>query len=367
MNRDLVVKAAAVAALLLALILAGVMLFSSPKPQPAPAAPAGQLSASQIARMGIKTARATATTSTIIGAVSGRVILPPDARVGVTIPFTGTVARVYVMPGQEVRAGDALAQLSSVDSIKTSAALARSQAQLVVAQAEERRTALLVREGILAGARAEAARALRQQAQTDVEENRRILTQTGASGTGDIVLRAPISGRVAVVNVQTGGPVDPMSAPFIVENTQRLMLDLQIPERMVSAVKPGLGVSIHLPDGRVATGTLVTMGASLDPATRAITAQARLETASGLVSGKTVTALLKGTASAPAVRVPAAAVTRLDGKDSVFVATAKGFAVRRVTLAGLEADTAILTSGLTAGEPVAISGISELKVIFGGH
>ncbi len=366
MNRSNGLKLAGLALGLLA-IGALIALWPKPAPEPASTAPAGQLSPAQIKQLGIETVAATATTSTIIGTASGQIILPPDARVGVAIPFAGTVARTYVVLGQQVRAGDALAHLSSVDSVRTSAALARSQAQLAVAQAEERRAAQLVREGIMAEGRAEAALALRRQAETDVRENQRILRQTGAGATGEIILRAPISGRVAAVSVQTGGPVDPLSTPFIVENTDRLMLDLQIPERLAGQVVPGLAVSIRQANGTLATGRVIAVSASLDPATRALTAQARLDSAPGLVSGKTVTAVLKGTSATPAVRVPAAAITRLNGKDSVFVATAKGFAVRHVTVGGVEADSAIITAGLKAGEPVAISGISELKVIFGGH
>ena len=91
MNRSNGLKLAGLALGLLA-IGALIALWPKPAPEPASTAPAGQLSPAQIKQLGIETVAATATTSTIIGTASGQIILPPDARVGVAIPFAGEIA-----------------------------------------------------------------------------------------------------------------------------------------------------------------------------------------------------------------------------------------------------------------------------------
>ena len=176
-------------------------------------------------------------------------------------------------------------------------------------------------------------------------------------------MRAPISGRLAAVNVQTGGPVDGMTAPFVIENTASFMLDLQIPERLASKVHPGMAVELMGKDGKAVRGTIVSVGSSLDPASRSLIAKARIATSPDLVSGKSVMAMLKGEVAATGVSIPATAVTRLNGKDVVFVHTERGFVARNVTLGGRHGDRVTLIEGIQPGERVAITGISELKVI----
>lgn len=356
----------------LALALLGGLGWWLGRPSDAPetaaqqdAAP-GKLTPEQVRRMGITTAAAVAATSAELGTVPGTVTLPPEARVAVTAPFGGSVVRLFVVNGQAVGKGQPLAVVRAIEPVQYGAALARGQAQLDVARATADRTAMLAREGIIAGARADEAQAALREAQVAVAENQRILAQTGAGAGGEMTLRAPIAGRVAAVNVQTGGPVDGLTAPFVIENTASFMLDLQIPERLVADVHPGMEVELVNGGTAPVLGNIVSVGSSIDAATRSVLAKARIGAAPQLVSGKSVMVVLKGTKAVSGVSIPAAAATQLGGKDVVFVATQQGFAVRPVTIAGRSASQVTLAGGLKPGERVATSGLSELKVILGG-
>lgn len=332
-----------------------------------PAAAPGSLSPEQIKRMGIQTEAAVATASAELGIVPATVTLPPEARVAVTAPFGGSVVRLFVINGQAVTKGQPLALVRSIEPVQYGAALARGQAQLAVARANAARTGQLAREGIIAGARADEAQAALLEAEAAVAENRRILAQTGAGSGGEVTLRAPITGRLAAVTVQTGGPVDRLTAPFVVENTASFMLDLQIPERLATEVRPGMAVELA-GDGDVPLrGSIISVGSALDPATRSIMAKARIGAAPTLVSGKSVMVVLKGSRAGSGASVPAAAVTRLGGRDVVFVTTAQGFAVRPVSAAGRSGSQITLASGIAPGERVATSGLAELKVLLGGE
>ncbi len=358
------------AALLALATVGGAMLWPG-EPQPVEDATergeAGSLSPEQIKRMGVTLEAAVTATSAELGTVPGTVTLPPEARVAVTAPFGGSVVRLFVVNGQAVTKGQPLAVVRSTEPVQYGAALARGQAQLAVAQAHAARTGQLAREGIIAGARADEAQAALREAQVAVSENRRILAQTSAGPGGDMTLRAPITGRLAVVNVQTGGPVDGLTAPFVVENTANFMLDLQIPERLAGAVHPGMAITLPGSPGQVISGSIISVGSSIDPATRSVIAKARIGSDPMLVSGKTVMATLKGSRSLTGVSVPAMAITQMDGKDVVFVADRSGFTARAVTVAGRSADRITLSAGLNAGERVATSGLAELKVLLGGE
>ncbi|EGD58292.1 RND family efflux transporter MFP subunit [Novosphingobium nitrogenifigens DSM 19370] len=324
------------------------------------------LTAAQVANLGIGTEAARVADATPVGTVPGVVSLPPDARVAVTTPYAGTVVKVAVIQGQDVRQGDVLAVVRASEAVQYGAALARSQAELPVASANAARMNQLAREGIIAPARADEARAALRATEATVAENRRLLAIGSAGRDGTITLRAPISGRVASVTVDTGAPVGNGAAPFIVENVAALRLDLQVPERLAGQVRQGMTIHVEQ-DGRVVEGTVLSVAQSLDPMTRSLAAKASLPAGSGFVPGKGVMVTIAGPAHGGGVSVPASSVAHIESGDIVFVREVKGFRPVKVTVAGQIGDRTFLTSGLAAGAVVATSGVAELKSMSQGQ
>ncbi|MGB5485727.1 efflux RND transporter periplasmic adaptor subunit [Parasphingorhabdus sp.] len=329
----------------------------------------GTISAAQIKKLGIRIVAAQAADEVPLGTVPAMVSLPPEASVAVAAPFDGAIIRLFVVEGQAVAQGAALASVKAREPLQIGADLSRARAQLGLAQANARRLNQLTSEGIIAGARADEANAALHEAQINISEYQRILSQAGAGGSGQMTLRAPIGGRVSAINVQTGGPVDTMTAPFVIEKTSSYMLDIQLPERLAKKVIPGLTVELQLPgtsddvDPVAVSGTIISVSPSLDPMTRSVMAKARIGAAPGMVAGKSVLVTIKGDGSETGVSVPAMSVTRIDDKDYVFVLSGDRFTRREVTLVARSGDNAILSAGLKANEKVAASGIAELKVM----
>lgn len=370
-RKHLIISLGSAAALLVAGGIWWARSGSHPETEGSPASTAptsqpGEISAVQIEKLGITTVAGEATYDVTLGAVPATVTLPPESRVAVTAPFTGYVVRLFVVTGQAVRRGQPLAAVISREPVQYGAELARARARLDLAQKAAARTSQLAREGIIAGSRADEAQATLRQAQVDVGEYNRVLNLSGANANGEITLRSPIAGRLAQVNVQTGGAVDGLTTPFVVEDTSVLMLDMQLPERLANRVFPGMAVEVPVPDAAPVTGRIVSVSGTIDQATRSILAKARIDNSHALLSGKTVMALIKTTTQTPGTSTPAAAVTRMGDKDVVFVRTDEGFERRIVTVASRTADRIVLSSGLKPGERVATSGISELKVVLGG-
>lgn len=329
---------------------------------------AGALSAQQLRRLGVQTVAAEAAMDVPLGTVPGAITLPPEAQVAVTAPFDGAIVRLHVIQGQQVSAGQALATVRSREPLQYGAELARAQARLGLAEASAARTRQLVNEGIVAGARADEMNAAIRVARTDVAENARILRQAGASASGEVTLRAPIAGRVAAMTAQVGGPVMATSAPFVIENSSAFTLDMQLPERLAGQVRPGMRIAVPATGAMPElTGSILSVGSSLDPATRSIIAKARIDGTPPLVAGKSVMVVIHHDSAQPGVSVPSRAMTTIDGKPHVLLRTSKGFAPRAVTVAGQSGDRTILSDGLKPGDKVAVSGISELKMLLAGN
>jgi len=319
-----------------------------------PSAPAPATAAPKIAP---KTAIAAPAVEIMLAELPAMVVQPPGARVAVAAPFPGLVQEVLVQPGEAVKAGQVLAIIVSPQALILAGDLARAQSQARLAGAESARMQALAREGVVAGARADTANAAKAEADINTREAARLLSRGSADKDGLVRLRAPLKGRIASMSIEAGAPVDGTTAPFIVEAEGSRWLSLQIPARLAQSVKPGLPFTLK--DGQ--RGTLITVAAGLDPATRAFPARARLnDKGAGLTSGALMQLMLHAPAPEGAVSVPSAALLQSEGKTQLFVKTAAGFTPRTVTSLG-EGPSAIILSGLKAGDVVAISNLPELR------
>ena len=352
----------------LALIAGAAWLLYSPRtaePQAdtAAASDPGRIPANELQRLGIRVAAAREAGGLPLGTVPATLTLPPEARVAVTSPYEGTAVRVMVVPGQIVARGQVLALVHAPEMVRVGGELARAEADLRYARAQAARLDTLAREGIVAGARADEARAMLGRSEASSRENRRLLALGGVGRDGAVALRSPIAGRVASVAIETGAAVGGGGvAPFIVENVSALALDLQLPERLAASVRPGMRVEIR-PAADVApvAGRIVAVAPSLDPQTRSTTARASLADASGLVSGRSVNAVIFDSGGRVGVGVPTSALVHGDGKDRVFVYSGGRFVARDVTVVAEAGGQTFITTGLRPGETVASSGVAELK------
>ncbi|CAN5297687.1 efflux RND transporter periplasmic adaptor subunit [soil metagenome] len=284
---------------------------------------------------------------------------PPNARVAVAASLPGVVMRTMVVEGDSVGRGQALAVIASRDVLSLGGDLTRASARLGVAQSNASRLSQLDREGIIAGARADEARAIAAEARADVSEKSRILRLVnGPAGSGTYTLVAPIAGRVTGANIQAGSPVDGTTAPYVIDAIDRYEVEAQLPERLVGKVTPGMSIRLG-----TLRGTVTAVGSTIDPTTRSAKLKATLPAGSALVAGRATSITLFGPAPASAVSVPATAVTNLDGHDIVFVASAGHYSTRRITAGGTHDGMALLFSGVRPGERVVSTGTSALKAL----
>lgn len=333
--------------------------------QAAPAAADGLLAvdAAKAAALGLVTAPARAAAQVPLAELPAIIAPPANARVAVAATLPGTVLRTMVVEGDTVARGQAMAVVASREVMTLSADLARAHARAGVAQSSAARLAQLAREGIVAGARADEARALAAEAGADVGEKARILALVGAKGSyGTYTLTAPIAGRVTKADIQAGMPVDGSTAPFVIDAAGRYEATAQVPERLIGQVRVGQTVRL----GR-ASGTVTAVGSAIDPATRSATLKAQLPADPGLVAGSTGTITVWGADPGGAVAVPESAITTIDGSDVVFVAVPGGYRRRIVHRLGAADGQVVLKDGLRAGELVVVAGTSALKSLAGGN
>jgi cobalt-zinc-cadmium efflux system membrane fusion protein len=331
----------------------------------APARPGAiELSADQITRIGVRFAAAETASEVPIATVPVTVAPPPNARVAVAAIIPGVVTRTLVVEGDSVRAGQPLAVIAAREMVTLAAGIEQASARSAVARANYGRLGQLAREGVIAGARADEARAALREADAELTEQRRIVALVnGSPARGTYTLTAPIAGRVTSATIQTGSPVDGATAAYVIDAASRYELTAQLPERLVGHVRTGM--AIQLPDG--VRGTVTSVGSVLDPQTRSATLRASVPAAPGIVSGRATAATLLGSAPDGVVTVPSGAVVDIAGKSTVFVREASGVVARTVEAGERVGDRVVVRTGLRVGEQVAIAGTSELKSLAGQH
>lgn len=317
-----------------------------------------ELNPAQMQGLALQFTAAKETGEYLIATLPAVIAPPPNARVAVAATFPGIVLQTLAVEGDTVRRGQPLATIASREILTLSADLASARARLAVATANAERQDTLSKEGIVAGARAEEAGAALQEARAEMNEKSRVLDAVNADGAkGTYTLTAPIDGTVASSKIETGEPVDGMTAAFVVDAVDSYEVQAQVPERLVGKIAPGMRVAV---DGNIAA-KVTSVGKVVQPGTRSAAMKAAISKGAGLVAGRTTMAAVYAPASAGAVKVPRGAVAEIDGESVVFTRADGGVAVRKVTTAPVTGDEAVILSGLKAGEEVAVSNLSELK------
>lgn len=313
----------------------------------------------QMQRLGIRTVpvRAAATQPGV--SVLGRVTPAPDSRIPVSAPFAGSVQSLIRLEGETVKAGEALAVIASSDAGAMLGRLQGQEAQYRNARAAADRARALVKEGIAPQSRAEEALAAEQSAAAELAASRSAMARATRTADGGYRLTAPQGGRIAAVQVHVGDQVAAMQPLITIDTRTELWVEGALPAAAVGRVAPGDGVRV---DGmNDVTGTVVAAGTFIDPKTRSATLRARLSSPGALVGGQTVRLTVTQKAAAGSLAVPRMAVVELSGGPAVFVARKGGFEAVPVRVIARGPDDATISGRLSAGDRVAVSGLSELK------
>jgi membrane fusion protein, copper/silver efflux system len=328
------------------------MAASPSRPPGAPLPPVLDLGVDRARLAGVRSAEATRGTVTRTVRAVGTVAIDETRVRQVTTKIGGFIEKLYVnATGQAVRAGTPLFEIYSPELLATQQEYLRARRS---AAEFERSTLPEVRRG---GAElAEAAR--RRLELLDVPED--VLKRLDESGQAQrtIVFNSPFGGVVTAKNIVAGQRIEPGMDLLTVTDFSHVWVIAQIYDAESAAARVGRVARVTLPynPGAALSGRVGLVYPTLDTDTR--TLKLRLEFANPrgvLKPGMFVTVEL-GVDTATGVVVPESAVIDTGARQVVFVETAPGrFALREVTLA-LRADgRAVVRSGLTAGERVAVS------------
>ncbi|WP_245940108.1 efflux RND transporter periplasmic adaptor subunit [Stenomitos frigidus] len=164
--------------------------------------------------------------------------------------------------------------------------------------------------------------------QSTVAKNQRTLQQAQANvteGQAELqyyTIKAPFSGVVGNIPVKVGDFVDNTSPMLRLTQNEQLEVQMQIPLDRAPALRSGLPVQLLDEQGKVLqTGKVSFIAPDVDPSTQSIQAKAVFNNSSGKLRTSQFARVRVIWSTRPGVLVPVTAISRLGGKDFVFVGT----------------------------------------------
>jgi cobalt-zinc-cadmium efflux system membrane fusion protein len=301
--------------------------------------------------------------------VVGTVTFDPEHVAAVGTRIRGLVRKLARIEGDAVKEGDVLAEIESAELGEAQASVSMIAAHRKAAELNARRERELSERRLSTAREAEVAdAALAEQHALLGAAHQKVAALGGATGgaLGVYVLRAPLSGSVVERHVSAGQSVENNLVAYRVADLGHLWIELSVFERSVDAIRRGDVVEIRpLADPeRLIKGTVAHVGDALDAATRSAPVRVKIDNrARTLRPGQSVTASIR--ASGPtrtALLLPAASVTWVDGKPTVFVLTgADRVLPTQVTLGATSGAEQEITGGLAEGAVVVREGVFALK------
>ncbi|MFL5504959.1 MAG: efflux RND transporter periplasmic adaptor subunit [Gemmatimonadaceae bacterium] len=343
------------------------------------------LTAAQIEHGKIQWAAASLGQSTASAVIPGTIIPNENRTARLSAPAEGRVTTVRVQPGDRVGRGQVLVSLlgPGAGSAQSDVAKAVSQVVAMRAQASYARAARNRAERLLtlkaiprqdyerAIADDESAQASLSQA---LAEQRRAVSSAeqlgaGASASGEMVLRSPLSGVVLSRDAQPGAVVAAGTQLVSVTDPSSLWLQVNAPEKLASLFRIGGILHFSVPaypadkfDARVTA-----VGAALDPDSRTLLVRATILNGNQKLKPEMLASVtVEGEGASAVPVIPDAAIQLFDGRPGLFIAkpnpTGRVTFVRRFVEIGSRTGSSVaVTRGLSAGELVVIAGAFSVK------
>jgi cobalt-zinc-cadmium efflux system membrane fusion protein len=290
----------------------------------------------------------------------------------------GRISRLVAGVGDQVKRGQVLAEIESVEVGQARADLVAAKARYVAAEANLKRETELAEKRISSSREREVAQAQWATEQAGVRAATMRLRAIGLTDAeiadvdrpalgGKVQIRAPIGGTVIERKVTLGQAVERATDAFKIADTSLVWVSLDLYEKDLYRVRTGQEVELRTDarPGETLRGRVGFIVPVIDETTR--TAKVRLEFPNPhgvLQAGQLVTAQIfcdPRQDASPVLAVPRSAVERVEGQTVVFVARPGGFERRNVILGMSGGDAVEVSQGLKPGEEVAVEGAFLLK------
>jgi RND family efflux transporter MFP subunit len=333
-----------------------------------------KLSTQSAQTLGLKVEAASVRAIDEVLTLEGAVEVPPARRGFAASQLAGTIQTIRVERGQQVSAGEVLAEMYSPELLVMQQELLKThlETQLTATTYTNLKNApgtavrrLWELESQLNGlkVRAEGLKRKLMTAGLTSDDVERLLTRSEVIST--VPVRAPFAGVVVNFDKVLGQAVQAHESLFEVHDLSAPMVRGFVSERDLGRVSLGRPARVRLvaDTGFVGTGRVVRSSRTVGADTRSLAVWVELDAkpTEQLLHNQLATVTVILGSRAPALTVPRSAVATDGGAAFVFVKRPDEVFDRRAVELGAADDRYVtITRGLNAGEVVAVGGVAEL-------
>jgi membrane fusion protein, heavy metal efflux system len=314
--------------------------------------------------------------------VPGKIEANPTRISRIALPVAGRVKQVMVTIGDAVSRGEPVIALDSPDIGAALSAYRQAQAKVsqtraaqVKAEADLSRIKDLFSNRAVAQKEVISAETGFAQAQSDVaqaeaalEETRKKLQTFGIQSdqtTQDILVRAPVSGKVLEVSVAAGEYRNDTSAPVMtIADLSTVFMTADVPEDRIRFIHRGeqVEISLNAYPGETFRGQVTRISDTVDPQTRTIKVRAELQNPSGRLRPEMFGEIKHKQGFREAPVVPAGAIVQGDQRSIVYRENSPGvFEPVEVAFGKREGDRVPILSGIKPGDRIVTDGAMLLR------
>ena len=298
----------------------------------------------------------------------GVVASTPEGEAVLTARADGAVVRINRQLGDFVRAGEALAVMESRDAASIAAERSSASAILALARSTYAREKKLFDAKVTARQDLEGAQAALAAAEAEARRSQSAASAAKVSGDGRTLgVVSLISGRVTKADAKLGSYVLAGTELFRVSDPNRIQINASVLAADARRIKPGDTAVIELLGGETVTAVVRSATPSLDPDSKTATIVLSPQGIGGLTAGQGLRARIKprGGGDSALIALPEEAVQTVEGKEVVFVKTAKGFQATTVVTGKRGGGRIEIVDGLKPGAVVVTKGAFMLKAELG--
>ncbi|MDR5015327.1 efflux RND transporter periplasmic adaptor subunit [Aeromonas veronii] len=266
---------------------------------------------------------------------------------------TGRIVKIAVQSGQSVAKGETLITL---DAGKQQAELAEQSASLRDENRKLSDMRKLVARGAVTQSELEGQEATVAQVQARLDAARYELSLR--------ILQAPFAGTVSLIDLSEGALVNSGDTLLHLDELDKLRLDLAVPERYLSLLRPGMAVtatSTAWPDQQF-NGTLTTLDSRISNDTQNIKARVMIPHGNGQLRPGMLLNVELALPAQQLTLIPAQSVEYAGEQRFVYRLEADGRVKRvPVVLGETEGETVWVTEGLKVGDRIVVEGLVNLR------